>query len=153
MIETDTPVEPISLTLRQVMLAELHFRNRQLEMPVLQAVQISWQSQITVGVAHAVDHPDQVRVRAELTVTYPDDGSPQPFDIKVALVGFFEAPRPLLPEELVTIAQGQSLRALWPYLQENVLNVTSRAGGPPFVLPPEAPALGVNELVDAEPHT
>lgn len=121
------------LQLAEVRLATVDLRPPPPEFSGARTGDLDWAVDVAVAYAHVA--PPEAQVQLTAVVVYPE-GVPRPFDLKLVLVGTFRSDAPVPPDQLADLAQTQLPRVLWPYLQETLVSLTSRAGGPVFPLPP-----------------
>lgn len=127
-------VSRASIQLAGVVLDGLHFTNH--KVPVLAGIQ--WQAVVKVF-GHQTDTRKELWVTARLTVTYPENEVPRPYDLTLTLLGQFHSDVALTDEQAQEFIAHGALSLMWPYLQETVSNITTRAGGIQLRLTATAP--------------
>lgn len=122
-------------------LRKVALESRQLEHAYAQVdLGIGWAVDVSLSWGHPAP-PDAHKVFAMVGVTIKNPGdfrAPLPLDLSLELVGEFYGDRALTHEEALAFVEADSLRHLWPFIQDAMLTLTNRAGGPAFNLPPLA---------------
>lgn len=115
-----------------VQLYSVAFQSRKNPLRLSPDLQPKWR--VEYDVEYRLAQPTELYMKLKGHLVYEEE-SPKPFDLTVELMGIYKSEQPIVPEEVSSLVQTHSAPLLWPYLRELIADITTRAGGPKYVLP------------------
>lgn len=110
---------------------QVHMRRRE-GVALPQGALVRWRLVQKIG--YRLTAPNELRIKLDSKLQF-EEGSPEPFDLEVSVVGVYQSKDPINEERIPDYTKTHSIPLLWPYVREAISDLTTRMGGPTLILP------------------